>query len=80
METTFRHRDPRFTVTISHTYWGGRRQVTATVHMENWGLFYRATRSSPKQAYRAADRAIREYNAESDYTTCSAMRQAERSA
>jgi hypothetical protein len=67
VKTTFRHRDPRFTVTISHAYWGGRRQVTATVHMENWGLFYRATRNTPKQAYRAADHAIRKYNAESDF-------------
>ena len=73
MKTTFRHRDPRFTVTISHTYWGGRRQVTATVHMENWGLFYRATRNSPKQAYRAADHAIRKYNAERDYTKWTLM-------
>ena len=74
MKTTFRHRDPRFTVTISHTYWGGRRQVTATVYLENWGLFYRATRNSPKQAYHAADRAIREYNAEGNYPTWCAMR------
>ena len=74
METTFRHRDPRFTVTISHTYWGGRRQVTATVYLENWGLFYRATRNSPKKAYRAADRAIRKYNAESDFRKWTLMR------
>jgi hypothetical protein len=75
VKTTFRHRDPRFTVTISHAYWGGRRQVTATVHMENWGLFYRVTRNSPKQAYRAADHAIRKYNAERNFEKWTLMQQ-----
>jgi len=74
VKTTFRHRDPRFTVTISHAYWGGRRQVTATVHIENWGLFYRATRNSPKQAYRAADHAIRKYNVERNFEKWTLMR------
>jgi hypothetical protein len=60
-------------VTISHAYWGGRRQVTATVHMDNWGLFYHATRNSPKQAYHAADHAIRVYNAERDYAKWTRM-------
>ena len=75
METTFRHRDPRFTVTISHTYWGGRRQVTATVYLQDWGLFYRVVRDSPKQAYRAADHAVRRYSAERDFAKWTRMRQ-----
>ena len=74
MEKKFRHHDPRFMVTISHAYWGGRRQVTATVHMENWGLFYRATRNSPKKAYHAADHAIRKYNAERNYAKWTLIR------
>jgi len=76
MKTTFRHRDPRFVVTIAHSYWGGRRQVTATVHMDDWGLFYRATRNSSKKAYHAADHAIREYNARGDFAKYTAMKAA----
>lgn len=74
MKTTFRHRDPRFVVTIAHSYWGGRRSVTATFYLDDWGLFYRATRDSAKKAYRAADHAIREYNARGDFAKYTAMK------
>lgn len=77
MRTIVHHREPRFTLVIRRTDWGGRHQVTATVYLAEWGLFYRATRATAPAAYRAADHAIRTYTAQFDFAKYTAMRRRE---
>jgi hypothetical protein len=75
MQRTFRHHDPRFTVTMSHAYWGGRRYVTVTVYLVSYGRFCTGTRNTAKAAYRAADHAIRFHQAKQDYRKYTRMRE-----
>jgi hypothetical protein len=60
------HADARFRIHIQHTHWGGRTYISATVYLQDWGLFYRATRTTANRAYHAADNAIRKFNAQND--------------
>jgi hypothetical protein len=33
------HADARFRIHIQHTHWGGRTYISATVYLQDWGLF-----------------------------------------
>lgn len=52
---------PQYTVTYKYARWGNTRKIRAVVRLSNWGVLFIADRSTVREVYKAANRAIRAY-------------------
>lgn len=55
---------------MSYSRWPGAPKYQATVFLSGWGLLYLAQRHTAKEAYAAAQRAIRAYHRYGDVNYC----------